>query len=61
MKKAKVKTTRWDVVDHLKTDEDIGAYFEAVMEDGDPALIAKATDDIARAKGKTEHPKAPTG
>ena len=28
--------------DYLKTDEDIAAYLEAVMEDGDPALITAA-------------------
>ena len=49
-KKTKVKTTKWDVVDYLKTGEDMAAYLEAAMEDGNPALIAKATEDIARAK-----------
>lgn len=49
-KRASVKTTKWDVVDHLKTDEDMAAYLEAAMEDGNPALIAKAKEDIARAK-----------
>ncbi len=49
-KKPKVKTTIWDVVDYLKTDEDMAAYLEAAMEDGHPALIAKATEDIARAR-----------
>lgn len=50
----KTKTTRWDVVDHLKTDEDIANYLEAVLEDGDPALVAAALGDIARAKGMTQ-------
>jgi probable addiction module antidote protein len=47
-------TQPWDVSDHLKTEEDIVAYLEAVMEDGDPALISAALGDIARAKGMTE-------
>ncbi len=47
-------TQSWDVSDHLKTEEDIVAYLEAVMEDGDPALISAALGDIARAKGMTE-------
>ena len=51
---AKTKTTRWDVVDHLKTDKDIANYLEAVLEDGDPALVAAALGDIARAKGMTQ-------
>jgi probable addiction module antidote protein len=48
---AKTKTKKWGVVDHLKTKKDIAAYLEAVLEDGDPALIAAALGDIARAKG----------
>ncbi|HZD91085.1 MAG TPA: addiction module antidote protein [Pseudolabrys sp.] len=50
----KTETTRWDVGDHLKTDEDIANYLEAVLEDGDPALVAAALGDIARAKGMTQ-------
>jgi len=29
----------------------MAAYLEAVLEDGDPALVAAALGDIARAKG----------
>jgi probable addiction module antidote protein len=46
-----LKTTRWDVADYLKSDEEAAAYLEAVFEDGDPALIASAVGDIARARG----------
>ena len=45
-----VLTKRWDVAEHLKCDEDIAAYLQAAMEDGDPALLAAALDDIRRAK-----------
>ncbi|MFL5045476.1 MAG: addiction module antidote protein [Xanthobacteraceae bacterium] len=31
---------------------------EAVFEDGDPALVAAALGDIARAKGMTQIPQA---
>ncbi len=48
---AKIKTRPWDVAEHLKTEEDMAAYLEAALEDGDPALIAAALGDIARAKG----------
>jgi len=51
---AKIQTQPWDVVDHLETKEDIAAYLEAVLEDGDPALIAAALGDIARAKGMVQ-------
>ena len=54
MKKGKLKTTKWDVVDYLKTDEDMAEYLEAAIEDGDPALISAALGDIARAKGMTQ-------
>lgn len=31
----------------------MAAYLEAALEDGDPALVAAALGDIARAKGMT--------
>jgi probable addiction module antidote protein len=49
-----LKTTKWDVVDHLKSDEDIAYFLEAVFEDGDPSLITAALGDVARAKGMTQ-------
>jgi probable addiction module antidote protein len=54
MKKAKLKTTKWDVVDYLKTDKDMADYLEAAMEDGNPVVIATAIGNIARAKGMTQ-------
>ena len=50
----KTKTTRWDPADHLETIDDIVAYLEAALEHGDPALVAAALGDIARAKGMTQ-------
>lgn len=47
-------TTRWDPAEHLETEEDMAAYLEAALEEGDPALIAAALGDIARAKGMTQ-------
>ena len=40
-------------MDYLQTEEDIVAYLEAALSEGDPALIAAALGDIARAKGMT--------
>lgn len=54
MKRKKIKTRTWDVVEHLKTNEDMAAYLEAVLEEGDPALVTAALGDIARARGMTE-------
>jgi probable addiction module antidote protein len=50
---AKVTTTRWDPAQHLETAEDMAAYLEAALEEGDATLIAAALGDIARAKGMT--------
>jgi probable addiction module antidote protein len=48
---AKMRTRRWNAAEHLKDDADMAAYLEAALEDGDPALVAAALGDIARAKG----------
>ena len=53
-----VETKLWDPADRLTTPEAIAAYLEAVLEDGDPALIAAALGDVARAKGMTELAKS---
>jgi probable addiction module antidote protein len=45
-----VKFSRYDTADYLKSEEEIAAYLDAVMEDGDPALIAAALGDVARAR-----------
>ena len=50
----KTKTTAWDAADHLHTSEEMAAYLEAALEIGDPALVAAALGDIARAKGMTQ-------
>jgi probable addiction module antidote protein len=49
-----IKLIKWDVVEHLKTEEDMVLYFEACLEEGDPALITAALGDIARAKGMSQ-------
>ena len=50
---SKLKTTRWDSAQHLKTDEDMIAYLNACLAEAsdDPAFIACALGLIARAKG----------
>lgn len=55
MKKIKInELPKFEVVDYLKTEEDIAGYLTAVLEDGDPALFVAAIGDIARAKGMTD-------
>ena len=50
-KPAKLKTRKWDLAEHIKTEEDVVAYLDAALEDGDPALVAAILGDIARSKG----------
>ena len=49
-----LKTTRWDSAEHLRTEEDIAAYLDAVLEENDPALVTHALGVIARAKGMSQ-------
>lgn len=51
---AKTVTTPWDPADHLHTEEDMAAYLEAALDEGDAAVIAAVLGDIARAKGMTQ-------
>jgi probable addiction module antidote protein len=53
MAKAKLRTTRWDSAEYLKSGRDIAEHLDAVLEDGDPALVAHALGVVARAKGMT--------
>ncbi|QNM96638.1 addiction module antidote protein [Chitinimonas koreensis] len=50
---ADTATRAWDPAEHLDSEEDMAAYLEAALEDGDPALVTAALGDIARAKGMT--------
>ena len=51
---AKTKILPWDAAEHLVTEQDMAAYLEAALEDGEPSLVAAALGDIARAKGMTQ-------
>jgi probable addiction module antidote protein len=50
-----IETTRWDVQDYLRTPEDCALFIQAAIEEAgdDPAFIAKALGDVARARGMT--------
>jgi len=48
------KTTKFDIVEHLDDQEAVAAYLDAALEDGDPAMIAAALGDVARARGMTK-------
>ena len=51
---SKIKTRTYDVSNYLEDEVDIAAYLQAVIEDGDPALLAAALDDIARTRGMSQ-------
>jgi probable addiction module antidote protein len=51
---AKTKTRRYDAAEYLETPEDMAAYLEAALEDGEPAVIVQALGAIARARGMTQ-------
>jgi probable addiction module antidote protein len=44
----------WNSADHLKTPEDIAAYLDAALEEGDLAFLQKALGNVARSQGMTE-------
>lgn len=54
MAESKLQTQPWDAVEHFETDEDMVAYLDAALEDGDPGVIVAVLGDIARAKGMTQ-------
>ena len=54
MPKMKTTTRPWDPARYLESDEDIAAYLDAALEEDDPALLAAALGDVARAKGMTD-------
>jgi len=55
-----LETTPWNIQDHLQTPEECALYLEAVLEEAgdDPAFIAKALGDVARAQGMSQTARA---
>lgn len=48
----------FDITEHLEDDQAIAEYLTIVLEENDPALLAAALGDAARARGMTEIAKA---
>ena len=46
----KTQTRPWDPAEHLETEEDMAAYLNVALEDGDLGLIMATLGDIAQAK-----------
>ena len=54
MSKPKLNTRPFDAAHYLNSEEEMAAYLDVVLEDNDPALLAVALGDIARARGMSE-------
>ena len=46
----KTQTRPWDPAEHLETKEDMAAYLNVALEDGDLSVIMATLGDIARAR-----------
>jgi probable addiction module antidote protein len=55
-KSTKVKTSPYEVAEHLRTPEEMAAYLDAWLKEApdDVSGIARALGDIARAKGMSQ-------
>ena len=44
----------FDPAEHLQSEVDVAAYLTSIIEENNPALLAAALGDIARARGMSE-------
>lgn len=49
-----IKLKKFDVVDFLDTEEEMQAYLNAALEEGDPKFLFTALGDIVRAKNLSQ-------
>lgn len=51
-----IKLKKWDVVEHLQSEEEMALYLEACFAEdpGDGSLIRAALGDLARARGMAQ-------
>ena len=50
----KITFTKWDLADHINTQEDVLGILEAALEENDTALLLAVIGDIARSKGMAQ-------
>jgi probable addiction module antidote protein len=55
---ARTKTRPYDAAEYLETEEDVAAYLQAALEEGDAALVVHALGNIARARGISQIARA---
>lgn len=55
-RKPKIKLTKFDAAEYLKTEEDMAGFLDACLQEGgdDPAFITAALGTIARARGMSD-------
>ena len=51
MATVRLKTTRYDSADYLKTEKDIQAFLDAALSENDPLIMYHAIEVIARSLG----------
>ncbi|MDR0320930.1 MAG: putative addiction module antidote protein [Treponema sp.] len=49
-----VKTTLWDMAEHINTKEDVIGILEAALEENDTEFLFRVIGDIARSKGMAQ-------
>ena len=54
MMMAGVRIRQFDVADYLNTPEDVAAYLDAVLEEGDDKLLLVALRNVVKSKGITK-------
>ena len=54
MRKTKTQTRPFDMANYLGSEEEVAEYLRQVLEDGDPAELAAALGDVARARSMTQ-------
>ena len=54
MRKTKIQPRPFDMANYLGSEEEVAEYLRQVLEDGDPAELAAALGDVARARGMTQ-------
>jgi probable addiction module antidote protein len=50
----KIKTRIFDTSEFLSSEEDMAAYLEAALSEGDPSLVVQALGAIAKARGMAQ-------
>jgi len=50
----KIKTKIFDTSEFLSSEEDMAAYLEAALSEGDPSLVVQALGAIAKARGMAQ-------